>query len=51
MVKFITQLTLEKQKKRSANQFYYKLRPDSKDTEMAKIFNTSPNTVPKWKKR
>ena len=51
MVKIITELTLEKQKKRCAIQLYYKLHPDSKDTEIAKIFNTSPNTVAKWKKK
>ena len=51
IVKIIIELTMEKQKNRSAIQLYYKLHHDSKDIEIAKIFHTTPNTVAKYKKR
>ena len=51
MVKEISQLSINRQKKRASIQLYYENNPNAKDADIAKLYNVSNKTVSKWNRR
>ena len=51
MVRIKSKNTIEKEKLRCAIQIYWKTHPNSKDTEIAKLFKVSNNFVGRWKNK